>query len=401
MRRRALFGNRVPAELQYDEKYMTVEALEDGLIVTFDSNVSTSVYYCINNDGNWIEMSGNTSHSTIAVNTGDCISFKGVPNANKVRYYGIGTFSMNKYCNLLGNCMSLLYGDEADTNTEVYAYGFYQLFKNCRYIKHVSENFLPATDIGIYAYDHMFSFCTSLEETPIFYMTNSARSCCMFMFSYCTSLTTAHDIKSSSINDSACRGMFEGCTSLITAPSLPNVISISNEGCYSMFEGCTSLTNPPKMSKVYDVGNLGCAYMFEGCTSLTTTPTFRIDYIGTQSCSYMFSMCSKLKTNKITLNVTTLGEYCYEKMFDNCANLTTAPELPATILVSGCYYEMFNGCTKLNYIKMLATDISATDCLSSWVNDVASTGTFVKNVDATWDVSGESGIPVGWTIETV
>ena len=326
-------------------------------------------------------MSG--SSSTIAVNTGDCISFKGVIGETDARYTGIGTFSMNKYCNLLGNCMSLLYGDEADTNTVAYAYCFKELFYNCRYIKHVSENFLPATNIGNSSYSRMFYGCFSLEETPIFYMTNSTTSCCRFMFQYCISLTMAYDIKSSSIGNDACRGMFEGCTSLITAPSLPNVISISNTGCYYMFAGCTSLINPPKMPKVYEVGENGCSYMFEGCTSLTTTPTFRIDYTDIQSCSYMFSMCSKLKTNTITLNATILSEYCYENMFDNCANLTTAPELPATTLVAGCYYEMFNGCTKLNYIKMLATDISATDCLSSWVNGVASTGTFVKNADAT------------------
>ena len=31
---------------------------------------------------------------------------------------------------------------------------------------------------------------------------------------------------------------------------------------------------------------------------------------------------------------------------------------------------------------------------------VASTGTFVKNAVATWNVSGEHGVPIGWTVET-
>jgi hypothetical protein len=75
-----------------------------------------------------------------------------------------------------------------------------------------------------------------------------------------------------------------------------------------------------------------------------------------------------------------------------------APELPATTLAQGCYQSMFNGCTKLNYIKMLATDISASYCLYNWVKDVASTGTFVKNKDATWNVTGAHGIPSGWTV---
>jgi len=36
---------------------------------------------------------------------------------------------------------------------------------------------------------------------------------------------------------------------------------------------------------------------------------------------------------------------------------------------------------------------------NSWVLGVASTGTFVKNSAATWDVTGTSGIPEGWTVE--
>jgi hypothetical protein len=59
---------------------------------------------------------------------------------------------------------------------------------------------------------------------------------------------------------------------------------------------------------------------------------------------------------------------------------------------------MFDGCSKLNYIKMLATNISAGSCLSSWVSGVASTGTFVKNPAMTSLPTGSSGIPKGWTV---
>ena len=47
---------------------------------------------------------------------------------------------------------------------------------------------------------------------------------------------------------------------------------------------------------------------------------------------------------------------------------------------------------------MLATNISATGCLSNWVNGVASTGTFVKNPSMTSLPTGTSGIPSGWTV---
>ena len=51
---------------------------------------------------------------------------------------------------------------------------------------------------------------------------------------------------------------------------------------------------------------------------------------------------------------------------------------------------------------MLATDISDYTCLFYWVNNVSSTGTFVKHPDmksleAIYDVN--SDIPYGWTVE--
>jgi hypothetical protein len=48
---------------------------------------------------------------------------------------------------------------------------------------------------------------------------------------------------------------------------------------------------------------------------------------------------------------------------------------------------------------MLATDISAYGCLSSWVSNVSSSGTFIKHPSMTTLPSGTSGIPEGWTIE--
>ena len=86
-------------------------------------------------------------------------------------------------------------------------------------------------------------------------------------------------------------------------------------------------------------------------------------------------------------------------MFDGCTSLTTAPELPATKLYDSCYENMFSHCTKLNYIKMLATNISAYDCLYGWVYGVSSTGTFIKNAAMTSLPTGTSGIPSGWIVQ--
>lgn len=104
-------------------------------------------------------------------------------------------------------------------------------------------------------------------------------------------------------------------------------------------------------------------------------------------------------TTAPALPASTLADACYSDMFMNCTNLTTAPELPATVLAEGCYSSMFAGCTSLNYVKCLATDISADFCTTSWMWNVAPTGTFVKAAGIEDWTTGEDGIPEGWTVK--
>jgi len=68
-------------------------------------------------------------------------------------------------------------------------------------------------------------------------------------------------------------------------------------------------------------------------------------------------------------------------------------------LTSYCYQGMFGDCTSLNYIKAMFTTTPSTTYTRDWVNGVASSGTFVKNSAATWNVSGVNGIPNGWTVQ--
>lgn len=46
------------------------------------------------------------------------------------------------------------------------------------------------------------------------------------------------------------------------------------------------------------------------------------------------------------------------------------------------------------------TTTPSTSYTRSWVYNVSSTGTFIKNSQATWDVTGSSGVPSGWTVVT-
>ena len=163
--------------------------------------------------------------------------------------------------------------------------------------------------------------------------------------------------------------LFYECSSLTTAPQLP--ATTLAKSCYShMFSGCYKLTTAPELPAT--TLSVGCyAGMFYGCFSLTTAPE---------------------------LPATTLAKNCYGNMFYGCSSLTTAPELPATTLAEGSYQYMFCNCTTLNTITMLATNISATDCLTKWVSYVSNTGTFTKAKEMTSLPSGSNGIPSGWNV---
>ena len=117
------------------------------------------------------------------------------------------------------------------------------------------------------------------------------------------------------------------------------------------------------------------------------------------TCGYraMFANCAGLTTAP-ELPATTLAASAYTYMFDNCVSLTTPPDLLAATIPGNCYTGLFHGCSSLNYIKCLATNISATDCLKSWVDGVAATGTFVKDINTNWPV-GINGIPAGWVVQ--
>ena len=115
----------------------------------------------------------------------------------------------------------------------------------------------------------------------------------------------------------------------------------------------------------------------------------------------LFSWATYLETAP-AIPATTLATYCCWYMFERTA-ITTAPDLLAETLVKQCYGGMFNYCTRLNYIKCTATSgFSTSQCLNAWVANVASSGTFVKDVDVqiasgSWTI-GTNGIPTNWLV---
>jgi hypothetical protein len=115
----------------------------------------------------------------------------------------------------------------------------------------------------------------------------------------------------------------------------------------------------------------------------------------------LFYNCTTIKSvSSGFLPATILEDNCYRQMFSNCTSLTQAPTLPATTLANACYDNMFYGCKNLNYIKALFTTTPSSSYTGNWVYGVASTGKFIKNKNATWNVTGVHGIPSGWSIQS-
>ena len=318
--------------------YLTIQALENNLTVKL---VSNDCEYCVNGDGNWKSLKSGENTESIAI--GQLLSFRG--NITPTSTKGVGTFEVSKQFNLKGDCKSMLFGDSAKNNRSLSSkpYAFYQLFKNCTTLVNCVSNPLNASELSDSCYKSMFEGCINLKTAPELPATTLADNC------YCR--------------------MFYGCTSLTTAPELPATTLVIN--CYSdMFVDCTSLTIAPELPATTLADNCYCR-MFYGCTSLTTAPE---------------------------LPATTLEYRCYYYMFYGCTSLTTAPELPTTAITDYCYYGMFYNCTNLKYIKMLATDISAPNCLTQWVYNVAPSGLFIKNPNNNSLTTGADGIPIGWSI---
>ena len=156
----------------------------------------------------------------------------------------------------------------------------------------------------------------------------------------------------------------------------------ASDSSYNCFDGTAKFAASGNIMSLIDGDN------FKSLKALTSEFAFRS----------MFRGCTGL-TQAPALPATTLASDCYRYMFYGCTGLTSAPELPATTLASGCYNGMFDSCTKLAHVKCLATDISASSCVASWLSGVASSGTFVKAAAMTSWPSGADGIPGGWTVE--
>lgn len=163
-------------------------------------------------------------------------------------------------------------------------------------------------------------------------------------------------------------------------------------------------------NKVEASGNVSTLLNSTGTVS--TLPSYA--FVGLfQNCANLVSAPSLPDKN------VTLGDYCYAGMFYQCTSLRSAPELPAETLKYRCYAYMFAGCEKLQSIKVGFTSWqNSTNATYNWAyttrqykrsaifvseNDYhafsATGGTFYKESSLSFE-TGVSRIPTGWVIPT-
>lgn len=104
--------------------------------------------------------------------------------------------------------------------------------------------------------------------------------------------------------------------------------------------------------------------MFEWCASLTTAPELPATTLSKFCYYYMFSWCTSLEQAP-KLPAAILADYCYGSMFNGCQSLTIAPELPATTLSMCCYDEMFHFCDSLTTAPELPATTLKDYCYNS------------------------------------
>ena len=248
------------------EDDVTMDITQAGTIIWISdySKRHDTIQYKLN-DGDWIDITSNTTGVTINVDEGDVIKFKGNNNDSYGDYKGCSKFDGTAYFNLSGNIMSLIKGQSV-----VYNYSFYKMFSGTNVID-ASRFKISASILKPRCYASMFEGCTHLTLPPFLKFTKADGYCCLGMFKGCSSMTNTPSLPATTLAYGCYSEMFSGCASLTSAPALPTMSQYLKSYCYyGMFKDCTSLTTAPKLD-----GNIlvnikhSCSHMFEGCTSLS------------------------------------------------------------------------------------------------------------------------------------
>lgn len=383
----------ISADCNVNSTYpLSFEAIDAGTI-TIKNPLTRSIDYKINESE---QASCSDPTITLDVCSGDRVRLYGKAKSYATEYKNTNILCSSK-CYIYGSIMSLSdAGSLVRDKTISESNAFWGLFDgNVNIVNHPDKDILlPATTLAPHCYHELFFNCTGLTSAPELPAKTIANACYVNMFKWCSGITVAPNLPATTLSPHCYVGMFSGCSSLTEAPSLP--ARTLEPYCYTdMFQYCTSLTSAPVLPATQIAENCYQG-MFFGCSKLIKAPELKASKMYTDCYRGMFAQCSELSEPPL-LPSTQLAESCYCVMFAGCSKLKEAPVLPAATLAPHCYDYMFQHCTSLNYLKAMFTS-DPTYCITLWVQDVSPEGTFIKSRDAKWDVTGDSGIPLGWTV---
>ncbi len=180
------------------EDYMTITALEDMTVCINDNYAGNYTTKYRINEGKWVQYNNSEYVSVTAQSYIQfCCEYVKLPG-------GLRKFDIEGKCNLSGNCLSILYGDDYRKKNYIYQdLAFSDLFKDCASIHSVSKDFLPATKLAPSCYRYMFYGCTSLTTAPELPATTLASGCYNSMFYGCSKLNYIKML-ATDIPDSTC-----------------------------------------------------------------------------------------------------------------------------------------------------------------------------------------------------
>lgn len=173
---------KVEYTVQQEESQMPfyVKASEDLTI----SLSRGPVQYSLDNQ-TWIDLPAETATPTISAGRKAYFRAKLSPASG----VGIGKFTISGKCDIGGNIMSLLYGDDYADKNSVPRGAFYRLFQGQTTILSASRLVLPAMQLNTECYYGMFDGCSNLVTAPNLPAFNLSQSCYGSMFYKCSNLS--------------------------------------------------------------------------------------------------------------------------------------------------------------------------------------------------------------------
>ncbi len=272
---RRRFMARHAEEEWVDKGYLTFLAEEAGTFSFYiganrTAEQVTSVSYSLDNGKTWVTTANTAGTAqtitTPVVNAGKRIIWKGIATRygeGRADYLRVNNFRSTGRFSAYGNIMSMLYGDNFQTDT------------------------FP--EGSTFTFNGMFWACTGLTDiSGLVFPNSTAYGCYQTMFSGCTNLTkVVTTLPSTSLSGACYLRMYEGCTSLTTASTLPATTLAGN--CYQyMYQNCTSLTTASILPAL-TVSQYAYAYMYYGCSSLNSVTMYATKISATNAVNNMLT----------------------------------------------------------------------------------------------------------------